>query len=32
VKSVKVDGKEVKGNVVPAFGDSKIHRVEVITG
>jgi cellobiose phosphorylase len=32
VKLVKVDGKEVAGNVVPVFGDSKAHRVEVIMG
>ena len=32
VKSVKVDGKEVAGNVVPVLGDGKNHRVEVIMG
>jgi len=32
VKSVKVDGEEVAGNVVPAFGDGKTHRVEVMMG
>lgn len=32
VKSVRVDGKEVAGNVVPAFGDGRTHRVEVIMG
>jgi len=32
VKSVKVDGKEVAGNVVPVFEDGKTHRVEVIIG
>jgi cellobiose phosphorylase len=32
VKSVKVDGKEVAGNVVPALGDGKTHQVEVVMG
>lgn len=32
VKSVKVDGREIGGNVVPVFGDGKTHRVEVIMG
>ncbi len=32
VKSVKVDGRRIEGNVVAVFGDSKTHRVEVILG
>jgi len=32
MKSVKVDGKEIAGNVVPVFGDGKTHQVEVIMG
>jgi len=32
VKSVKVDGQEIKGKIVPIFGDGKTHRVEVIMG
>ena len=32
VKSVRVDGKEIKGNMVPVFGDGKTHQVEVIMG
>lgn len=30
VRSVKVDGKEIAGNILPIFGDGKTHRVEVI--
>jgi cellobiose phosphorylase len=30
IKSVKVDGKEIAGNVVPVFGDGRMHQVEVI--
>jgi len=30
VKSVKVDGKGITGNVVPVFGDGKAHQVEII--
>ena len=32
VKSVKVDGKEIAGHVVPVFGDGKTHQVEIIMG
>lgn len=32
VKFVKVDGKEIKGNVVPSFEDGKRHRVQVTLG
>lgn len=32
VLSIKVDGKEIKGNVVPVFGDGKNHDVEIIMG
>ncbi len=32
VVSMKVDGKKISGNVVPAFGDAGEHRVEVIMG
>jgi len=32
VRSVKVDGKEIAGNVVPVFGDGKAHQVEIIMG
>jgi cellobiose phosphorylase len=30
VRSVKVDGRRIEGDVVPAVGDGKIHKVEVI--
>ena len=30
VKSVKVDGQEIEGSVVPVFGDGGTHRVEAI--
>ena len=32
VKSVRVDGKPVPGNVLPAFGDGRVHRVTVVMG
>ena len=32
VKKVTVDGKEISGNVLPAFGDGKTHKAEVILG
>jgi len=32
VKSVTVDGKEIKGYVVPVFGDGKEHTVKVVMG
>jgi len=32
VRSVRVDGKKIKGNVVPAFGDGSTHSVQVIMG
>ena len=32
VKTLLVDGKQVKGNVVPDFGDKKTHRVKVVLG
>lgn len=32
VKSVTVDGKKIKGNVIPPFDDRKDHHVEVIMG
>jgi len=32
VKAVRVDGKEIRGNIVPIFGEGKTHRVEVIMG
>jgi cellobiose phosphorylase len=32
VKSVRVDGKEIEGNVVPVFGDGKTHQVDVTMG
>jgi len=32
VKSIKVDGKEINSNILPVFGDGKIHRVEVVMG
>ena len=32
VKSMKVDGKEIEGNVAPVFNDGKIHKIEVILG
>jgi hypothetical protein len=27
-----VNGKEIAGNVVPVFGDGRVHQVEVIMG
>ena len=30
IKSLKVDGKEIHGNIVPLFYDAKIHTVEAI--
>jgi cellobiose phosphorylase len=30
VKSVKIDGKRIKGNVLPIAGDGKTHQVEVL--
>ena len=32
VKSMLVDGKKIGANVIPSFGDGKIHRVEVSLG
>jgi len=32
VKSVKVDGQEIRGNIVPILGEGKTHQVEVIMG
>ncbi len=32
VKQVIVDGKEIQGNVLPAFGDGKAHQVKVTLG
>ena len=32
VKQVTVDGKEISGNVLPAFSDGKTHKVEVVLG
>lgn len=32
VKSLTVDGLKLEGNVVPAFGDKKVHKVEVVMG
>lgn len=32
VKSVTVDGEPIDGNVLPVFGDGKVHRVEVVMG
>jgi len=32
IRSVTVDGEAIEGNVLPAFGDGKVHRVEVIMG
>ena len=32
VKSVKVDGQEIRGKILPIFGDRKTHRVEVVMG
>ena len=30
VKKVTVDGNAIEGNVIPAFGDGKTHKVEVM--
>jgi len=32
VASVKVDGKEIEGNILPIFNDGKTHQVEVMMG
>ncbi len=32
VKSITVDGKPVAGGLVPAFGDGRVHKVEVVLG
>jgi cellobiose phosphorylase (EC 2.4.1.20) len=32
VKKVVVDGREISGNVLPAFGDGKTHTAEVVLG
>ncbi len=32
VRSVQVDGKEIEGDVVPVFGDGKVHQVKVVLG
>ena len=32
VKAVTVDGKAIEGNVLPTFGDGKVHEVKVVLG
>jgi len=32
IRSLTVDGKEFIGNVLPIFGDGKVHKVEVVMG
>jgi len=32
IKSIKVDGKKIKGDILPLFGDKKIHKVDIIMG
>jgi len=32
VKKIIVDGKEISGSVLPAFGDGKTHKAEVVLG
>jgi cellobiose phosphorylase len=32
VKSVRVDGQEIDGNIVPVFSDARTHRVRVVMG
>ncbi len=32
ISYIKVDGKEIQGNVIPIFTDGKTHKVEVIMG
>ena len=32
VAKLTVDGKEVEGNILPLFGDKKLHEAEVILG
>ncbi len=32
VRSIRVDGEEIEGNVVPVLGDGKVHRVNVVMG
>jgi cellobiose phosphorylase len=32
VRSIRVDGTAVRGNVVPIFEDGQVHRVELVLG
>ena len=32
IKSIKVDGKKIKGDILPLFGDKQVHKVDVIMG
>ncbi len=32
VKSIEVDGKTIKGNILPIFDDNKVHNIKVIMG
>jgi hypothetical protein len=32
IKEIRVDGKLQASNIIPVFGDSKVHPVEVIMG
>ena len=32
VAKVTVDGKEISGNILPIFGDGKLHEVEIVMG
>jgi len=32
ISQFKVDGKEIKGNLAPVFGDNRNHMVEAVMG
>jgi len=32
VKSIKVDGKKIKGDILPLFRDKQVHKVDVVMG
>jgi cellobiose phosphorylase len=32
IKSIKVDGKKIKGDILPLFGDKQVHKVDVVMG
>jgi cellobiose phosphorylase len=32
ISQLKVDGKEINGNIAPVFGDGKTHSIEAVMG